>query len=191
MFLDARGDLLDAGYVYVGTAGADPETSPIDVFKDAGLTEPIAQPLRTLGGFIVDGQNKVSVYTDEDDYSIRIKDRSGDLVAYVASYAETVGAAASYQPLDADLTAIAALATTAYGRGLLTLANQAALQAAVGTAASLPLVGGTVTGNILRQGAGVHPYFSDAAMTGGRIYVTAVGASDPTSQPGDIWLEAE
>lgn len=35
----------------------------------------------------------------------------------------------SYQPLDADLTAIAALATTSYGRGLLTLANQAALQA--------------------------------------------------------------
>jgi hypothetical protein len=32
-----------------------------------------------------------------------------------------------YQPLDSDLTAIAALTTTAYGRGLLTLANTAAL----------------------------------------------------------------
>jgi hypothetical protein len=35
------------------------------------------------------------------------------------------------QPVDPDLTAIAALATTSYGRNLLTLANQAALQAAV------------------------------------------------------------
>jgi len=38
----------------------------------------------------------------------------------------------AYQPLDADLTAIAALSTTAYGRSLLALANQAALQAEAG-----------------------------------------------------------
>lgn len=37
---------------------------------------------------------------------------------------------AGYQPLDADLTAIAALTTTTYGRALLALADQAALQAA-------------------------------------------------------------
>lgn len=37
---------------------------------------------------------------------------------------------ARYQPLDSDLTAIAALATTAFGRSLLTLANAAALAAA-------------------------------------------------------------
>ena len=37
----------------------------------------------------------------------------------------------SFQPLDSDLTAIAALATTAYGRSLLTLANAAALAAEV------------------------------------------------------------
>lgn len=40
--------------------------------------------------------------------------------------------ATTYQPLDSDLTAIAALSTTSYGRALLTLANLAALQAAVG-----------------------------------------------------------
>lgn len=42
---------------------------------------------------------------------------------------------AAYQPLDSDLTAIAALTTTAYGRGLLSLANQAALQAEAGGSA--------------------------------------------------------
>lgn len=42
-------------------------------------------------------------------------------------------AASASQPLDSDLTAIAALTTTSYGRALLTLANQAALLAAVGT----------------------------------------------------------
>jgi hypothetical protein len=42
---------------------------------------------------------------------------------------------AAYQPLDSDLTAIAALTTTSYGRGLLSLANQAALQAEAGGSA--------------------------------------------------------
>jgi len=45
---------------------------------------------------------------------------------------------AAYQPLDSDLTAIAALTTTAYGRSLLALANQAALQAEAGGSALTP-----------------------------------------------------
>lgn len=43
---------------------------------------------------------------------------------------------ANVQPLDSDLTAIAALTTTAFGRGLLELANSAALLAAAGAQAS-------------------------------------------------------
>lgn len=39
------------------------------------------------------------------------------------------GLSGTYQPLDSDLTAIAALSTTSYGRSLLTLANQAAMDA--------------------------------------------------------------
>ncbi len=52
-----------------------------------------------------------------------IKD-SGVSISNVLTEAE---AAAAYQPLDSDLTAIAALATTSYGRALLTLANATAL----------------------------------------------------------------
>jgi hypothetical protein len=51
-----------------------------------------------------------------------------------ASYLTVAAAAAAYQPVDSDLTAIAALSTTAYGRGLLALANQAALIAEVSSA---------------------------------------------------------
>lgn len=45
-------------------------------------------------------------------------------------------ALASYQPLDSDLTAIAALTTTAYGRAVLELANQAALMALLSSAST-------------------------------------------------------
>jgi hypothetical protein len=53
----------------------------------------------------------------------------------LSSYATTAAVAAGYQPLDSDLTAIAALSTTSFGRALLALADAAALRtaAAVGT----------------------------------------------------------
>lgn len=52
----------------------------------------------------------------------------------------------------------------------------------------LELTGGTVTGNIVRSTKGVHPYFNDAAMGSGKLFVQALGA-DPTSNPGDIVFE--
>jgi hypothetical protein len=185
LFIDSRGALLDAGYVYVGTASDDPETSPIDLYLDQELTLPIAQPLRTLGGLIVSGQNFVQVFCDEDDYSIRARDANEHLVFYAPSVAEAVTA---YQPLSAALTTLAAIASTAFGRNLLTLANQAALQSAVGLPAALALTGGTVSGNIVRTGAGSHLYHTDATFTSGRVFVRASGDADPTSLPGDILL---
>lgn len=53
----------------------------------------------------------------------------------------------------------------------------------------LPLAGGTVTGNIGRSGAGPHLYHVTAAFGSGRVFVTAAGASDPTSAAGDLWFE--
>jgi hypothetical protein len=50
-------------------------------------------------------------------------------------------------------------------------------------------VGDTVTGNIVRSSKGVHTYHNDPALTSGRIFITAVGAADPTSLPGDIWIQ--
>jgi hypothetical protein len=183
LFLDTSGALMDGGRIYVGVVNGDPEADPIDLFWDKELAIPAAQPLRTIGGLIVNGTTPATVFMAEADYSMRVTDAQDVLVFYSPSvYTNTSG----FQPVDSDLTAIAALATTPFGRNLLTLANQAALQAAVGYT---PFTGGTVTTNIVRSEGGVHPYWADAAMTGGRVYATDEGASDPTSQPGDIWFE--
>jgi hypothetical protein len=54
------------------------------------------------------------------------------------NFAATITTAlAGKQPLDSDLTAIAALTTTSFGRSLLALADQAALLAAAGAAAAV------------------------------------------------------
>jgi hypothetical protein len=66
-----------------------------------------------------------------------VKDADNDLVAFIPTAFDLGGT--SYQPLDSDLTAIAALATTGFGRGFLTLADAAAARAllALGSAATL------------------------------------------------------
>ena len=182
--------MLDGGYVYIGAPNTDPEipANRLQCYWDKNKTIPAPQPLRTQGGQIVNGANPSFVFLNETNYSQTLKDADGVLVAYVASATDTGDAAVSYQPLDSDLTAIAALATTAYGRGLLILANQAALKSATGIPDPLPAAGGSVSGNIARTGAGVHLYHMAAAMASGRVFLTAAGAADPTSLPGDIWL---
>lgn len=182
LFLDARGTLLDSGKIYIGVADGNPETSPIPVYWDSALTIEASQPLRTLGGMIVNGTNPAAVFSAEDDYSMRVDDAFDTLVFYSPSLFVDTN---QFQPKDSDLTAIAALTTTPYGRALLTLADQAALATATGIA---PFTGGSVTTAITRQGGGVYPYWNSASMTGGRIFLTAAGAGDPTSQPGDIWF---
>lgn len=186
LFLDPQGQPLQNGYVYMGEAGQDPESNPLATFWDEGLSIPAEQPFRTRGGYIVNGANTAFVYAAGDDYSLRVRDTAGGELLFFSSVAV---AGQQYQPLDSDLTAIAALATTPFGRTLLTLANQAALKAATGIPDPLPAAGGAVTGNITRQGAGPHLYHTDGAFTSGRVFLTNHDAADPTSLPGDIWLK--
>ena len=131
IWLDGRGFLLDGGSIYIGAAGTDPETpaNRLNLFWDKALTIPAAQPLRTLGGFIVNASNVASVFFAETDYSTTIIDTGGHRIYRPTAF--DLGGIA-YQPADSDLTAIAALATTTYGRAFLSLANQAALQTLVG-----------------------------------------------------------
>lgn len=186
-FNDLQGALLDAGYIYVGAANADPEVSPLAIFWDSALTIPATQPLRTRGGVIVNNGVPSLVWTAATDYSIRVRDADGALVWYIAS--ANAAAAVAYQPLDADLTAISAQSNQPFGLSLLTAATAAAARALLAISNWLATTGGTVTGNILRSGGGPHLYHTDGTFTSGRVLVTDAGAGDPCTTDGDIWLE--
>lgn len=60
--------------------------------------------------------------------------------------------------------------------------------AALAALGALPTAGGTMTDDIVRSGKGVYPFFNAAAMSGGEIFVQAIGA-DPTANPGDMVFE--
>ena len=125
LFLARGGYPLDGGNVYLGEVGEDPEIAPVDAFYDEALTVPAAQPLRTIAGLLVRDGDPVFVYVAEDGFSIRVRDADGAEVFYAATGTLS---GPSYQPLDADLTAIAALASTPFGRALLELDDSAALR---------------------------------------------------------------
>lgn len=74
--------------------------------------------------------------------------QSANIADYATSAAvasSLAGLASVYQPLDSDLTAIAALSTTSFGRGLLALADAAALRGAAGLG-TLATQNGTFSG---------------------------------------------
>jgi len=187
LFFDTRGLLLDGGNIYIGEVDADPQVSPITVYSDEALTIPLTQPIKTVGGFAVNGVTPIFMFIVEDDYSQRVTDNTGALVSYSPSvYADT----AAFQPASSILdTLVANGAPTAYGLTYLKLANYAAWKAANSVPDYLQLTGGTMTGETTHQGAGVETYWSDATMTSGKLFFTDSTGTDPTASPGQIWFK--
>jgi hypothetical protein len=79
-FADTDGSPLNNGYVYIGTANLNPITNPISVYWDDALTQPAAQPLRTLNGFFSRSGTPARVYTAATNFSMVVNDNKGELV---------------------------------------------------------------------------------------------------------------
>lgn len=80
VFYDRSGEPLDAGYIYIGTAGINPEVSPIAVYWDEALTIPAVQPIRTLAGYPSRDGSPGTIITTAASYSIVVRDRNGALI---------------------------------------------------------------------------------------------------------------
>ncbi len=127
-------------------------------FGRALLTLADAAALQTVGNLVV-GTNVEAWDADLDDIAA-LTPTNDDIVQRKAGHwtnrtmaqliADLAALGTTFQPLDSDLTAIAALTTTAFGRGLLTAANAAGLgitAADVGALGATAAAGGDLTGN--------------------------------------------
>lgn len=79
-FTDIDGNPLEGGYIYIGTAGLNPETNLISVYWDATLAVPATQPIRTLGGYPSRSGSVARVYVNADDCSMLVRNKNGTLI---------------------------------------------------------------------------------------------------------------
>jgi len=69
------------GFIYVGTANMNAITNQIVVYRDAALTLPWAQPIRTIDGYPAYQGAKAGLYAAVDTVSLTVLDGNGNLVS--------------------------------------------------------------------------------------------------------------
>jgi len=74
-FTDINGKPLD-GQVFFGQPNLDPVANPITVYWDAAGTQPVTQPVVTVGGYPMNGSTRSNVFVNAD-YSILVRNRNG------------------------------------------------------------------------------------------------------------------
>lgn len=84
--LNQIGGGLNAGKLYIGLPNQDPQDYPKAVYWDAAGTDPVDQVngIDVIGGYITRAGTPASVFVS-GSYSIRVRDRFGVLVYYLAN----------------------------------------------------------------------------------------------------------
>jgi hypothetical protein len=90
IFTDIDGQPLEDGYIWIGQANLDPQGNPIQVYWDAALTIPAAQPIRTLAGYPAFNGTPARLYVNSD-YSIRVMNKNGSVVYSAPAATERYG----------------------------------------------------------------------------------------------------
>lgn len=189
-FADTDGTPLNNGYVYIGTANLNPVTNPISVYWDEALTQPAAQPLRTLNGFFSRSGTPARVYTGATNFSMVVNNDKGELVYSSMSISGDVSQAdfAAFQAsVSASIAAKLSLTGgTMTGAIVLPSSPSAALEAAnkgyVDT--KVDKAGDTMTGKLNMAAAGIG--FSDAStQTTAGVAKTGDTMTGALTLPGD------
>lgn len=98
IFTEMDGLPLENGYIWIGAANLDPQGNPINVYWDAALTIPAAQPIRTLAGYPAFNGTPARLYVNSD-YSIRVMNKNGSTVYSAPQATERISSdLVTYQP---------------------------------------------------------------------------------------------
>lgn len=68
------------GYIYIGSANQDAQTNPIVAYRDAELTAPWSQPIRTVNGYAAYQGAKAGIFLGVGEFSITVKDSNGVII---------------------------------------------------------------------------------------------------------------
>ncbi|WP_332605488.1 hypothetical protein [Acinetobacter sp. ESBL14] len=78
IYSDTDGSPLDAGFVFIGKVNANPINSPIEIFYDAELTIPAANPARTRNGYIAKNGAPRQLFCAEPLVSIAVQNKKNE-----------------------------------------------------------------------------------------------------------------
>jgi hypothetical protein len=95
-YLDSLGHALQNGSIYIGSAGQIAKTAPIIIYWDRAATQPAAQPLLTINGYISRNGTPGNIFYNGSDYSISILDNQNNVVfqtlsAFGSGFIDTAG----------------------------------------------------------------------------------------------------
>lgn len=90
IFTDRTGQPLENGYIWIGAANQPPQTNPVAVFWDAALSQPAAQPVRTINGYPSNSGTPGRLYVGSD-YSLMVQDAKGSVVYSAPASTESDG----------------------------------------------------------------------------------------------------
>jgi len=81
-FGDLQGGPLNNGYIYIGTAGTNPEitSNQLSLFWDVDLAIPAANPVRTINGYLSRSGSPGDIYFTAETYSVTVRDSNLNLV---------------------------------------------------------------------------------------------------------------
>ncbi|WP_337080751.1 hypothetical protein [Acinetobacter pittii] len=80
IFTDIDGRPLDAGFIYIGEEGKNPEVYPIATFWDEDLSVPAEQPIRTRNGYLSYFGKPGKIYVSPSKCSITVRNKKNDVV---------------------------------------------------------------------------------------------------------------
>lgn len=79
-FFERSGAPLANGQIFIGVAGLDAQTNPIQVYWDEAYTLPAPQPIRTLNGYPVWNGAPAQMFVNDTTASITVRDARNTLV---------------------------------------------------------------------------------------------------------------
>jgi len=187
MFTDTSGNPLEDGYLYIGTVGLNPETNPVAVYWDDGLTLAAAQPVRTLNGFPSRGGTASRLYCGTD-YSLTVKDKNSVIVFSTLTNPVSSPASLNATPVGNVTPSTGAFTTLTYSisltgaagasLGWLTLTGGSAAQAINGAYLSGTNTIGFATNSVVRATADASGNWSFKMSNGGNAMSLVSGTTD-------------
>jgi hypothetical protein len=133
-FVDINGQPLEDGYVWIGVLGLEPQANPLAAYWDSALTQAVTQPVRTRGGYPLNGSAIGKLHTAAR-CSVKVQNKNGSTVVLdltgqgglIASQAEAEAGTDNTK----SMTALRSTQQNSYQFGR-TVANEAAMLALAG-----------------------------------------------------------